>query len=219
MKTPLTLAMEETLYAYCRARRYYVIEEVAMPEESGIVDTLAASFKGDRLDWRCFELKASKSDFHSSAKLTFVGNLNYFVLPAVLFEQVKEEIPKGIGVLIYRPYTEEAAQENGVPGYFTVRKTARRQAIPYAPEAMLRAFLQRFSGEVHKAKRMETGLSSYQTAELTRELGRRLSAEDDFLTQQAAIEALNEEKQLLLDEVAHWHQKYEEARRNGLPLL
>lgn len=49
--------------------------------------------------FRCFEIKVSKSDFHSRAKKTFVGNYNYYVMPRDLYEQVKEEIPKDIGVL------------------------------------------------------------------------------------------------------------------------
>ena len=49
--------------------------------------------------FRCFEIKISKSDFHSKAKKTFVGNYNYYVMPKDLYEEVKDEIPKEIGVL------------------------------------------------------------------------------------------------------------------------
>ena len=48
----------------------------------------------------CFELKVTKSDFHSDAKLSFIGNKNYYVMPEKLYEQVKSEIPTGIGVLV-----------------------------------------------------------------------------------------------------------------------
>jgi hypothetical protein len=51
--------------------------------------------------WRCYEVKVSKSDFYSKAKKTFVGHFNYFVLPdKELYEQVKDDIPKHIGVYI-----------------------------------------------------------------------------------------------------------------------
>lgn len=49
--------------------------------------------------FRCFEIKVSKSDFHSKAKKTFVGNYNYYVMPKDLYLQVADEIPKEIGVL------------------------------------------------------------------------------------------------------------------------
>lgn len=48
----------------------------------------------------CFELKVTKSDFHSDAKLSFIGNKNYYVMPEQLYEQVKDEIPPNIGVMV-----------------------------------------------------------------------------------------------------------------------
>lgn len=50
--------------------------------------------------WRCYEVKISKSDFHSKAKNTFVGHLNYYVMTKELYEEVKNEIPKNIGVFV-----------------------------------------------------------------------------------------------------------------------
>lgn len=48
--------------------------------------------------WRFYEIKVSKSDFHSKAKKTFSGHYNYYVMPHELYEEVKDEIPKHIGV-------------------------------------------------------------------------------------------------------------------------
>ncbi len=50
--------------------------------------------------WRCYEIKISKSDFHSKAHNTFIGHYNYYVMPNKLYQQVKDEIPKHIGVII-----------------------------------------------------------------------------------------------------------------------
>ena len=50
--------------------------------------------------WRCYEIKISKSDFHSKNHNTFVGNYNYYVLTNELYEQIKDEIPDGIGVYV-----------------------------------------------------------------------------------------------------------------------
>ena len=48
--------------------------------------------------FRCYEIKMSKSDFHSNAHNTFLGHFNYYVMPKELYEQVKDEIPAHIGV-------------------------------------------------------------------------------------------------------------------------
>ncbi len=52
--------------------------------------------------WRCYEIKSSKSDFHSKAALSFVGHYNYFVLTRDVYDQVKDDIPADIGVYVGR---------------------------------------------------------------------------------------------------------------------
>ena len=82
MKTPLTLALEETLYAYCREKGEVVVEEVVMPDDLGIVDTLSLRLLSDKeYEWRCFELKVSKGDFRSHAKLSFAVSYTHLTLP------------------------------------------------------------------------------------------------------------------------------------------
>lgn len=61
------------------------------------VDYMTYNTRGDI---RCYEIKSSKEDFYSDAKWSFVGNYNYFVLTQETYEQVKHDIPKGIGVYI-----------------------------------------------------------------------------------------------------------------------
>lgn len=57
----------------------------------------------------------SKSDFHSKAKLTFIGHYNYFVLTNELYEEVKDEVPNHIGVYISGDLVKRAKkQELGV---------------------------------------------------------------------------------------------------------
>lgn len=48
--------------------------------------------------WRCYEIKASKADFFSKSRPTFVGHFNYYVMPRELFEQVKSAVPAHVGV-------------------------------------------------------------------------------------------------------------------------
>lgn len=59
------------------------------------VDYLTYDTKGI---WRCYEIKVSKEDFYSKAAKTFVGHYNYFVMPENLYEEVKQDIPKHIGI-------------------------------------------------------------------------------------------------------------------------
>ena len=49
-----------------------------------------------------YEIKVTKADFHSACHNSFVGNLNYYVLPPDLYEEVKEEIPDHVGVYVVR---------------------------------------------------------------------------------------------------------------------
>lgn len=71
--------------------------------------------------WRCYEIKITKSDFHSKNHNTFIGNLNYYIMPKELFEQVKGEIPEGIGV-----YVPEEQQYRGYPRIKSVRRAVHR---------------------------------------------------------------------------------------------
>lgn len=50
----------------------------------------------------CYEIKVTVSDFHSRNKTTFVGNLNYFVMPEDVYEKVKSEIPDEVGAYVLR---------------------------------------------------------------------------------------------------------------------
>lgn len=65
--------------------------------------------------WRCYEIKVSKSDFHSRAKKTFIGHYNYYAMPEKLYVEVKDEIPEHIGVYVDGNLVKRAKrQELGV---------------------------------------------------------------------------------------------------------
>lgn len=97
-KTKLTLELEKSLYSNTSKTGVFGCFEVTIgfnsykPER---VDYITYDTKGI---WRCYEIKVSKSDFHSKANKTFVGHYNYYVMPKELYEEVKEEIPQHIGV-------------------------------------------------------------------------------------------------------------------------
>lgn len=181
MKTSLTLDVEKALYHYCLEQNFTVVEEVSLPEDLGIVDTLALEWlKSGELMWRCYEIKVSKSDFHSKARLTFAGDFNYFVLPLELFEKVAAEIPEKVGVMVYRPFIkEEGALENlAGPGFLTLVKKPQRQESLLRQLDFFPSFLTSLQREVTKAKRVEKGLQLFSTEALYQELKRRLVLEE-----------------------------------------
>lgn len=65
--------------------------------------------------WRCYEIKVSKSDFYSKCHNTFVGHYNYYVLTNELYQMVKHDIPKNIGVMVDGIFVKKSRkQELGV---------------------------------------------------------------------------------------------------------
>ena len=59
------------------------------------VDFMMTNTRG--IVW-CYEIKVSKSDFHSKHGYIFEGHYNYYVMTLELYEKVKDEIPDGVGV-------------------------------------------------------------------------------------------------------------------------
>lgn len=209
MKTKLTKDLENTLYQYCYEQGSYVVEEVSIPDKKGIVDTLSYQQLSDGdIEWRCYELKVTKNDFHSKAKLSFVGNYNYFVLPQRLYEEVEKEIPSQIGVLIYRPFDKKAleatTQAIRTPGFLTVAKKARYQDLQVDEKKLTSHFVASLFREVDKAKKVEKGLQLYSDDKLFKELKKRSQYDiytpdnnlyDRFVDdlQSKAVQALQEE--------------------------
>lgn len=123
----------------------YLCFEVMMPRPDGKhymdnlerVDLLSYDTKGI---WRFYELKVSKSDFHSGCKHTFLGNFNYFIMPHSLYLEVMDEIPKGIGV--YTSF-ENTTQLSCV-------KKATRQELRVNENHLMFNFMQALSREYKK---------------------------------------------------------------------
>lgn len=60
-------------------------------------NTVSGIEKGD---FYCYEVKSSVEDFHSKNGHNFLGDYNYYVMPAAVYENVKDEIPYKVGVLV-----------------------------------------------------------------------------------------------------------------------
>lgn len=185
MKTKLTTQLEETLYAYCAENGAVAAEEVTIPDANGIVDTLSyQQLPNGDLEWRCYELKVTKNDFHSSAKLSFIGHFNYFVLPHTLYQEVANEISADIGVLSYHAYDQarlnQATDPVSTPGYLMVEKRARRQTLQVDEAQLMNRFILSLNREVHKAKQAEQGLGQFSSDRLYKELKKRTQHYDIY---------------------------------------
>lgn len=98
MKTEKTLSLERAIRRATRKMGVFGCFEVTIGffgKER--VDYMTYDTKGI---FRCYEIKVSKADFHSDAKKSFVGHYNYYVLTPELYNEVKDEIPTGIGVYV-----------------------------------------------------------------------------------------------------------------------
>ena len=99
METELTKEIKAALWKFTDNQGTFGCEEVTI-----------GWFGNERVDYmtydvkdtfRCYEIKISKSDFRSKNHNSFVGHLNYYVFPEKLYSEISEDIPDGIGVILY----------------------------------------------------------------------------------------------------------------------
>lgn len=70
-----------------------------------------------RQQFKCYEIKSSLSDLKSNAKLSFVGDYNYFVMPEELYKNVNTKdflanyFVAGIGLYLFHPETNRLSLE------------------------------------------------------------------------------------------------------------
>ena len=109
MKTETTKRLEQLLAnRFNRRNDFYVFECTIGWYGKEIVDCIMYNCQREIY---CYEIKQSKQDFHSKNALTFIGNKNYFVMPYKLYQEVKNEIPTEIGVLVAVDRVEQKEEE------------------------------------------------------------------------------------------------------------
>lgn len=82
-------------------------------------------------DFYCYEVKSCKEDFHSGHGLNFIGDFNYLVMPFSLYLEIRNEIPRGIGV--YCP-------TDGGNSLYSVQKASRKSRDRPVAEMLLMMF-------------------------------------------------------------------------------
>lgn len=97
-KSQSTQELEKNLWNHTKKRGTFACYEVTIGWYGRErVDYMTYDTEGI---WRCYEIKASKADFYSKAKVSFLGHYNYYVMPEEVFQQVRGDIPSHIGVYI-----------------------------------------------------------------------------------------------------------------------
>lgn len=99
METELTKRIKAALWKHTDNQGTFGCEEVTIGwYGTERVDYMTYDVKDT---FRCYEIKISKSDFRSKNHNSFIGHLNYYVFPENLYPETKEDIPDGIGVMLY----------------------------------------------------------------------------------------------------------------------
>ena len=86
-------------------------------------NTVSGIEKGD---FYCYEVKSSVEDFHSKNGHNFIGDYNYYVMPADVFEAIRPEVPYYVGVFISDKY-----------GLRCIKKARRRDRTRPVSELLL----------------------------------------------------------------------------------
>ena len=138
-KTELTEKIEQAIYKETIGKTLGCFEVTIGWFGRQRVDYMTMDFKDI---FRCYEIKISKSDFHSEHGHNFVGHYNYYVMPKELFEEVKDEIPKEIGV-----YGSYECMDNMC---LTLLKKPKKQELKVEMDILKNSMIRSLSREVTK---------------------------------------------------------------------
>ena len=149
-----TKDIERVAYEYFWKKGVYMCYEIAAPKirkrqtcHRERVDLLMYEAPDT---WRCMEIKNSVSDFHSSAKLSWWGDYNSYILNSKVYDKVKDEIPSKIGV--YVVYEDE---EMGM--YMKCVKKPVKMPRLFTHEQLMFALMQGLSREYKKYRELKSG--------------------------------------------------------------
>jgi hypothetical protein len=106
MKTPLTIKIEQALQGFKRPDPNYkfvlVATEVNLAGRERVDVARFEEGRDHHVEMTCYEIKISRADFRSENGHNFVGNKNYYALPAKIAYTLEHEIPEDIGIIIYQ---------------------------------------------------------------------------------------------------------------------
>lgn len=112
--------------------------------------------------FRCYEIKVSAADFHSNAKVSFVGNYNYYVMTEELWIKVKSEIPNDIGVYIgsENDYYEYNGKEYWKP--LTLVKRPKRRELGMGKDVLFGSLIRCLHRDAEKYLHLSEDLKNIE---------------------------------------------------------
>lgn len=162
-KSDLTREIEVQALRWLEEERYQhgVLEcMLGYRRQHGIVDILAYHGKSvsqgrgrprtREVVWSCYEIKVSKQDFYSEHKWSFIGHYNYFILAEGLYEEVREDIPDGVGVYEFKGYKRKWVNFYGIDDprnvsyiapVFKSLKRARKQKLKMDEKELMHDYI------------------------------------------------------------------------------
>lgn len=153
-KSETTKTLEKLLEDRFNTRNdFYVFECTLGWYGREIIDCICYNCQRETI---CYEIKSSVSDFHSKATHTFIGNKNYYVMPRDVYEKVKSEIPKHVGVLIPIKHTWELKRKDLFEDGFDmlgIIKNASKVELKADKEVILSSMLRSMQRDKLKFKR------------------------------------------------------------------
>ncbi|WP_195985347.1 hypothetical protein [Clostridium sp. D33t1_170424_F3] len=169
MKTEQTLALERLIWRATHNQGTFGCFEVTIGWfGSERVDYMTYNTKGE---FRCYEIKVTKSDFHSKAANTFIGHFNYYVMPPELYAEVKNEIPAHIGVYTGETCVKKARRQELGADIHTLKDSMIRSLCREVQKQIASGrptLIEQYKREVAEAKRNEKfWYSQYQSVMLT----------------------------------------------------
>ncbi|OFI48836.1 hypothetical protein BG261_05455 [Floricoccus tropicus] len=148
-KTLETKKCEKALWGYSQNMGTFGCFEVKIGfdiKNIEIVDYITINTKSEI---RAYEIKVSENDFNSSAKLSFVGDYNYMVMPKELFEKLRDKKNEKLSRLMFSGVGFLTVDERGAIGL--VRKPNKKMIYIEDKIKIQSSILRSLSREVKKA--------------------------------------------------------------------
>lgn len=143
-----TKEIEDIAYNHFWKTGWYGVFEVAVPR------AIVNKYHRERVDfltyettgvYRAYEIKNSKSDFYSGCAWSWIGHYNYFIMPKKLYEEVKQDVPDGVGVWVIWEHIKKME---------CIKKPKRRELL-CSPEDIQFAMFQALSREYKKYRKLK----------------------------------------------------------------
>jgi len=158
-KLPTEREIQQLLFEHHKKMGILSVREMRIPRSKERVDFIiyehhyANDRKGKQSGrngiWKFYEIKRTLSDFKSKCKLSFQGNLNYYVLTEELYNKLnKDDFKKGVGIIVIYRY-----KNNNL--YLEYKKRPKRQELQVDHGELMWCFMKAQGRELDKYRMKE----------------------------------------------------------------